>query len=217
MTRLDRTIRLPPVLPTPPSSTTRTPAQSGPGRVGSLAHASPFSSLMSRPSPCPSPSPPQRPAPLPSSRAHSPRLHVPSKIASASLHALSVSSDSGTPCASIDAPPKSCSVISSWSGVCLVITSSTRTAAEVTSGPIPSPGRTVILYLTSERVIRDKSVGADRTGRGRDKGTKDKGKGSSKAVESGREWSRSFVHCCNDVTSSKAEEPFQHEAGRRCL
>jgi hypothetical protein len=60
---------------------------------------------------------------------------VPSKIASASLHDLSVSSGNGSPEASIPAPPKGLDTISSLSEVCLTIVSRTRTASAVTSGP----------------------------------------------------------------------------------
>ena len=54
--------------------------------------------------------------------------------------AASVSAGSGSPNASIAAPPKACSEISSSSGSA----SSTRTASAATSGPIPSPGRQTI-------------------------------------------------------------------------
>lgn len=62
-------------------------------------------------------------------------VDIPSKIASASLQDLKVSSGNGSPVASIPAPPKGLETISSLSEVCLTIVSRTRTASAVTSGP----------------------------------------------------------------------------------
>ena len=70
---------------------------------------------------------------------------APKNTASDARQASRVSSGYGSPTASIAAPPKSCSVNSSEKPWALAAPSSTRIAACVTSGPIPSPGRTVIV------------------------------------------------------------------------
>src|SRR5262245_28639380 len=75
---------------------------------------------------------------------------APNSTASAARQASSVSDGSGSPTASIAAPPNACSSTESSSGSA----SRTATATAITSGPIPSPGRQTIRLATSELPLR---------------------------------------------------------------
>ena len=89
---------------------------------------------------------------------------APSRIACASLHAARVAGGSGSPVASIAAPPKSYACSSSLHEDDFSETRwSTREACSTTSGPIPSPGRTAILYVLGAMVsLEDGRSPADR-------------------------------------------------------
>src|SRR5439155_15545007 len=65
-----------------------------------------------------------------------------------------VSAGSGSPVASIAAPPKTCSSSETSSGS----VRSTRTASAATSGPIPSPGRTTTRALMGHLPMADERV-----------------------------------------------------------
>jgi hypothetical protein len=68
------------------------------------------------------------------------------RMASAVLHASSVSSGSGLPVESMAAPPKSKGLrLMEKESLLDEMSSSTRVACSTTSGPMPSPGRTTTL------------------------------------------------------------------------
>ena len=66
--------------------------------------------------------------------------------ASEAWHVARVSGGRGTPVASMAAPPTSASVNSNAMSYCEPTSSSTSRAVFMISGPMPSPGRRVILY-----------------------------------------------------------------------
>src|SRR5690606_31054644 len=86
---------------------------------------------------------------------------APSRMASAARQLLSVSSGSGSPWLSMATPPKSrASNVNSWPNRAATF-SSARTPSRVTSGPMPSPARTVMLAFLQELQLGRKA-GANR-------------------------------------------------------
>src|SRR5687767_1260150 len=77
---------------------------------------------------------------------------APNRIACAFLQRASVAGGSGPPVASIAAPPTSAVSNSNETPAPLPTVCSTRIASGVTSPPMPSPGRTAILYVATSSV-----------------------------------------------------------------